>query len=349
MIDILKQLISIPSHSGDEVEIATYIADYVTRYSNNHNVNRYAYNSGGGENVVAISKTQKIIIDIHLDTVPPNSLSLWGVSPYTLDIVNDRVVGLGSVDVKCNIAIALHMIKNRKADDITFIFCGSEETTAKGIHDVFFRKLITKVSPVIVMEPTDNLVCIGHKGALGITLNAIGVSAHASRPGLGSNAIESAILGINIFKEMFGGFAKSDPLYEETIYNIGTIHGGTTTNIVPDSCTVGIDMRLLPSQSRKQVDIFIEEFKNRLSENISLSYDFFAPSHYLGGDEILDALAGVKARCVCPFWSHAGVYSENGFPVVIYGPGSINQAHTVDEYVLLSEIQKTHDRLSKLI
>ena len=345
MFSTLKELVSIPSHSGDEQEIAQYISDFASQYATSHEIVLQRY-SDRGYNVLGLSIHPDILVDVHLDTVPPGRLQNWTSDPFELVQRDNTLVGLGVLDNKAGIAICLELLKNCDCSRLSFSFCGSEETDATGLRYAIDAGSFVGVSQAVVVEPTKLDVLSAHKGVGVIRIIFTGSSAHASNPDQGNNAIYQATSYIETLKQKFHTYEKIHTRLGRTTYSVGTIRGGVANNIVPDRCEIAIDVRFIPGQTQKEIVTLFTQIAEVAKLDVQIIPDAFAPPMEYPKDGILPKLlmkTGTNQEGVASFWAHSGILDSVGIPSVVFGPGDISYTHRPDEHTTSEEHEEAYD------
>lgn len=346
----LEKLISIPSHSGDEILIAKYLFEEAVRVSKNHRIIVQEY-SDLGRNVLVLAQRTKLLIDVHLDTVPPGDRVDWKSEPLSLTENEGRLLGLGAADVKSGLAVCLELLRTVDCNEVSFVFCGGEETGGQGLEFAMKSGAVRGMPLAVVMEPTGLDVGIAHKSCFGVQITFQGKSAHASTPWLGDNAIIHVNRFLNIFHELFQAWKQKHLLLGEDTFNVGIVRGGDVMNIVPDRCSLGIDMRLVPGQTTESVQRFLDEVVEKSESKCTMDIRCYPALEYMGTDGIPQEIAqktGGKLEQM-PYWSHGGLYQEAGIPAVLFGPGSIGQAHQPNEYVRKDQLNVAYQALKSII
>lgn len=351
MQENFKKLISIPSHSGNEELIAKYLVEEVSGVSQAHTTVVHQY-SDQGRNVLVLSKKRtKLLIDVHLDTVSSGDVSAWQSDSLCLIEREEKLFGLGTADVKSGLAICLELLKTFDCSEVSFAFCGGEETGGQGLKFALKSNLLKGIPLVIVMEPTELNVGIAHKGCYGAQITFEGRSAHASTPWLGDNAIMQANRFLNAFQELFPNWKQNHGLLGETTFNVGTIQGGSTMNIVPDRCSLGIDMRLVPGQTAESAQYFLNNVIEKIVSRCTMSTRYYPSMEYSGSEYIIRMLLRVAGGTTksMPYWSHGGLYQQARIPTFLFGPGSIDQAHQPNEFVSKDRLDTAFQALASII
>lgn len=313
--------------------------------------------------------SQLLLLEVHQDTVPVDGMT---IPPFEARLENDRIYGRGSCDVKGGMAAFLttvSQLRSSPADRPTIVLACTinEENGFDGVRHLrdLWKSGRSSLLPrqpdeAIVAEPTELDVVVAHKGTVRWCCHARGRAAHSSNPSAGDNAIYRMA---DILKQleqyaMHGLPADlSHPLVGRPTLSVGTIQGGISVNTVPDDCRIEIDRRLLPDESGPVAQQHVQEFLQRTLPGAMIDHEPpFLTSPGLSSQNNA-ALArrlqasiqrkGPVGQCKgVPFGTDAGTISAAGVPVVVFGPGSIAQAHTKDEWI---DIQSLHTAVDILI
>jgi len=237
-----------------------------------------------------------------------------------------------------------------------------EEHGASGAH--WFVSKGPKVDAAIVGEPTELKIVIAHKGDLRWRVRSLGVAAHSSNPEVGINAIYlmGSILWRIQERILPALHAEKHPLLGYPTLSVGTIHGGTAVNIIPALCEIEIDRRAIPGETRKQMTQALrEELESLKGGRESFQYEIEERDWYPPFEEDLDSpivklmttarekVLGKGSYDTAPWAANAGVFKQGGIPCVLFGPGSIAQAHTKNEYVDMRQVVKAAEVLAEVI
>lgn len=350
VVEIAKELVNIESDSlkDGEKEVARYISDYLDGLEIDSQVFEFA---PGRANVVAkIGKGQGLMLNGHIDTVPIGDLSLWKHGPGAI-VKEGKLYGRGSADMKGGVAAILSSLKgidfSKTKRSLLLVFVADEEVEGKGSNWLLSKKkeLFGDVKYGIIAEPTNMKVQIAQKGALHLKVNVKGKSAHGSRPWEGENAIVGASKFISMLDELSKNLKKQDKLMGKGTFNVGMISGGVATNVVPESCTISIDRRIVPEES---VDEAISQIKNLLAKlkvKHSLEVKFAKGSYSLPKESyIAKQVKDVSGSDYT--WStgytEAELYkNKGGIDSVVYGPGSLEVIHKPNEHVSIKDLEKS--------
>src|SRR5687767_7978757 len=192
----------------------------------------------------------------HLDVVPLGSRS-WSKDPFAGEADGDKLYGRGVSDMKSGVAailLAARSFANKLngTPGIVIVLTAGEEGGCVGSAQLAKTRLLGKAGAMVVGEPTSNYPLVGHKGSVKFHARFKGVSAHGSMPHLGVNAIYKAARAAAAL-EGFEFRAQPHPVMGAPTLNVGTIEGGNTVNAVPDSASIGVDIRTVPGMSHEAV------------------------------------------------------------------------------------------------
>ena len=251
ILRLTSSLVKIPSENppGNEVEVANYLESEMKKIG--FKVFRYDFKPGR-PNLIGHLKAgngRSLIFDGHMDTVPAGNPELWiAKNPFSGEIINGRLYGRGSADMKSSIAAFISateaiLDKSELEGEVLIFLVSDEEVSGLGTKDILSRGYTADMA--VVGEPTGLEVMIAHKGVVRWRLSAFGKSAHSSSPDEGINAIykmAEACLEIEKFSRALQ--KKRHPLLGFPTITINTIRGGDKDNIIPAFCEVSIDRRL---------------------------------------------------------------------------------------------------------
>jgi len=285
----------------------------------------------------------RVLFAPHTDTVSVGGMS---IDPFSGEIRDGRVWGRGASDTKGPMAAMLWALKESRetlpslAHEVWFAGLMSEEADQYGSRALASQE---RFDFVIAAEPTDLEVVHTHKGSAFFNLRTTGCAAHAARPDLGSNAIDKMLDVLALIRTEFAAeFAEQrDPLLGRSTLSIGTIRGGTKTNIIPDFCEASVDMRFVPGHYQPEI---IQGFRQRLARvcpDVEIAATPSPPLYTDPAHPLIVKLGECGAKPVgAPWFCDACFFAERGMPAVALGPGSICQAHTKDEYIAVEDLQR---------
>ena len=310
-----------------------------------------------------VNGKKPIILSGHTDVVPVSKS--WSTDPFKATIKEDKLYGRGSCDMKgfiaCSLAYAPIFSKANLDRDIHFAFTFDEETACQGAPLLIeeLKKRNIKNGICIVGEPTNMKIIDAHKGCYEYTTHFQGLAGHGSAPDKGVNAVEYAVKFVNKLlelRETLKSKAPKDSIFDPpyTTLQIGGMEGGIARNVIADKCKVDWELRPVVKEDgifvNKEIDKFVNE---KLLPDMKKIY----PSSYIKKEvigeiigfyrnkksdacELISNITGDNSRNVVSFGTEAGLFQEIGISTVVCGPGSIEQAHKVDEFIELSQIKK---------
>ena len=280
---------------------------------------------------------KRVILAPHLDTVSVGGMT---IDPFGGEIRDGKLWGRGATDTKGPMAAmlwSLHELRERIAGfghEVWFAGLMGEEAGQEGSR-AFVKE--ERADFALIGEPTGRDIVYTHKGAYWLKLRSTGRAVHASAPELGENAIYKMADVIRCVRDEVAPrlAATSHPILGSPTISVGTIRGGTKTNIVPDSCELEIDTRTIPGQDPEEIDRLLKKACPGLEISIWQS----APLNTDPGHPLVELLLRNGSRLAgAPWFCDAAVFAEAGIPAVAAGPGLIAQAHTNDEWIGLSEL-----------
>jgi len=299
----------------------------------------------------------------HTDTVPFDD-SRWNQNPFKLTELDNKLYGLGSIDMKGFFAFVLQAIseldEKQQTQPILILATADEETTMAGAQQICKHPNL-KPSRCIIGEPTDMTPVFTHKGHMTSAIRVVGRSGHSSDPERGLNAIEvmhKVITKLLILKEQLKN--KYSINYFEIPYptlNLGNIHGGDNANRICGCCEMHIDMRPLPGLSVQELQALLLDATfdiNQQYPNSVSVIDLHEPIPAFTGStdsalvKLAENIAGQKAVAV-NYCTEAPFIQQLGCETIVMGPGSINQAHQPDEYLAMEKIKPSQQIISNLI
>ncbi len=299
-----------------------------------------------------------VTVDVHLDTVGVEHMT---DDPFDGRIEDGRVYGRGSVDTKASLALVLTVLEELKAEGkrpvptVNLVGTISEEMGgligATGYRD-WLDAHGSRIDQLVVAEPTSCAPVHGHKGGLGLEVTIRGHAAHSSKPHLGANAISAAgriVVAIDAEQERLAGLTASTAVGNGTV-SVNEIEGGLARNIIPDCCTLYAGRRIAPGEDPdtvfEQLRVLMERAASPLSIEVILANGFGSAAFYQDPDtplvQLLCELAGAEPD-VATYGSNALRYPDIADEIVVFGPGSIDQAHQAVEWIDLTEIERATD------
>lgn len=315
LFELTKELMNIPSVSGDEQAVGFFLRDHLE--SLGWTVELQAV-TGNQNNVIAyLNDRPRVFLSTHMDTVPPF------IAPSEDD---EKIYGRGACDAKGIIAsqiFAAEELRRQGIEDIGLLYTVEEEQSSTGAKAANLHPLAGKCEYLINGEPTDNDLAIGSKGTFRLKILTEGKAAHSAYPEEGESAIEKLL---DILQDIRRARFPNDDFFGETTVNIGTIEGGVALNVIPPRAEAGIAVRL--TTPRAPVEAMLEEIAATRGKIEVLSCS--EPIRML-------AVEGFKQKVV-RFTTDIPHLPNWGQPLLL-GAGSILVAHTKDEFVLKKDLE----------
>ncbi len=315
------------------------------------------------------SNTKKpIILSGHTDVVPVSKG--WSSDPFTATVKEDKLYGRGSCDMKgfiaCALAYAPVFSKSNLDRDIHFSFTFDEETACQGAPILIeeLKKRDIKDGICIIGEPTNMKIIDAHKGCYEYTTYFKGLAGHSSAPHKGVSAVEYASRYVNKLielREKLKERAPKDSIFDppHSTLSIGGVFGGIAHNVIADKCHVNWETRPVVKEDgvflNQEIDKYANDvllpdmkkifFHSSIEKNIIGEIVGFDREEKSDACELISNLTGDNSRQVVSFGTEAGLFQEIGISTVVCGPGSIEQAHKIDEFIVLDELKKCLDLL----
>ena len=339
VVELHKQLVCIPSLSREEGDIADFLMKYVSGQSD-------ILLSRTGNNVLVQlgDGPRTLLLNTHLDVVPPSAGHPY--HPFTATEHEGAIYGRGSVDAKASVAsmltslLSLHEGGYRPVGGkivLALTVCEELGGTENGLETML--PLLPHIDAALIGEPTMMQPCIAQKGLLILKMISRGRTAHAARATLGINAIEICARDITILGGL--NFDRIHPELGAITLTPTTIEGGAARNVVPETCTVFLDIRSTPSYSHRElIDLIAAEVESEIHVHsdrlVSVGTD--------RSESIVQASISAHPGAV-PFGSPtlSDWFFLQGTPAVKMGPGDSRLSHTANEHVSVDQLRLAVD------
>lgn len=315
----------------------------------------------------ALGKKPIILLQTHSDVVDAKEME----HAFCAWVEKGRLWGRGSCDAKgqlCAMIMAMEQLKEEQDQlpfDICIALCCDEEFRHRGVDEFLSWEHQDKVAAVIVGEPTDMRLASACKGSIRFCIETTGLASHTSMPEKGVNAIYLMAEIIQIIQEKIElqTICKRDERCGNATIAVSLIQGGTIVNSVPDHCIIHVDRRMIPGEQWEEVYQEIQSMiRESLSEEeqkrvrfgfpylIDPSYKAQLPQHLECEMQEVLRKHGLEEEIVgLPYGCDASKLAKWNIPVFIFGPGSIKQAHTQEEYIEINQIMTASDALKDMI
>ena len=313
-----------------------------------------------------------IVLSGHTDVVPVDGQD-WHTDPFEIVESDGKLFGRGTSDMKGFVALCVAfapaMAKLNLQKPVHFAFSYDEEVGCQGAPAMIERiiKAGAKPDAVWVGEPTLWQVVSGHKGIVATQVDVTGREAHSSLPHLGVSAIGEAVELMTILREIqedliakANGESPFEPPYPTL--SIGEVQGGTAANILARHCSFLFDLRCPPgfgvdeilSPFMEAAEALDTQLKSRFPEaGVKVTrlsnVPPLNPDSDSAAETLVRALTGDNTLRAVPYATEAGQFHNAGIPAVICGPGSIDQAHTPNEYLAISQLEKGRELFQKFL
>ena len=323
---------------------ANVVVDHVT----DGRFNVYATFAGSSDRTMAV--------DIHLDTVGVEHMTR---EPFDGVVEGTRVFGRGAVDTKASLAVVLNVLGELRSEGRspvpTVQVVGTVGEEAGGFAGAMrYRDWVVSnsrpVDQLIIAEPTGCAPVHGHKGACDLEVVVHGEAAHSAHVNAGVNAVSAAarvVAAIDQEHARLAGSQAPTPVGAGSVTTVG-INGGIAPNIVPDRCEVLINRRIVPGERVESVYAALGDLVVAAAEpaGVEVSRGFAAEAFYREpGSALVQQISSLsgEAPAVAAFGSNALFYDNVATELVVFGPGSIEQAHKASEWIEIDELVRAAD------
>ena len=374
-VELTQALVRIPSENPTTTEqgVSDYVAEWF-RSVGDIEVKRYEVQPGR-VNVVGRVRSDTsappLAILAHMDTVPIGTG--WSRDPFGGELADGRLYGRGACDMKAGLAVAMSVLREASRDTSKlkrdFLVCATvdeEGTQMLGGADLIDQGVLDEKSLVIATEPTDLNVVTAHKGLVWMEVIVEGRLAHAGHAHLGVDAVRAGAEFITLMQRRVAALPYRHDLLGPPTVTFSGIQGGIKTNVVPNHARLELDIRLTPPMTTEQVHKLAQECAREAESVVPgarftlRQFSSVRPAvQAQEGTALLDALqsaagAVLEAKAMpagsVAYTDAAVLQARTGNPTsLVFGPGSMTRAHTVDEFVPLDEIVKAEAVLSRTV
>jgi acetylornithine deacetylase/succinyl-diaminopimelate desuccinylase-like protein len=288
--------------------------------------------------IIAQHKTGGAFLSGHLDTVPIGEGWSFGQG----HIEGGVMYGRGTADMKGGCAAMLLGAERMVVEGIPFALCFTtdEEVTMAGAASVANDSALKSAPAVLVTEPTGFDIIVREKGLVQFSLKTTGVSAHASMPHLGDNAIAKMVRLLATLEDLQ---EVPDDHLEKMTMCVDTIRGGKAINVIPDDCEVEVDVRYPPTMTMDEVLSLVRERTGDMQCELTVLHDL-PPVETNPQSEAVRTLRGLLGQGAkvssVPYATEIVMFRKGNPTVMVWGPGDPKMAHVIDEHIEISQIPR---------
>lgn len=342
---------------GHEREAAECVAGWLREAGFDLSFSEYA---PGRTNVIALLKNGDgpcFAFNTHLDTVPAGTG--WASDPFTLTEREGRLYGRGACDAKGPLVAMVEALRMLAASRSSWsgtlmgVFTADEEVASEGAK-FYVRDRPPAIDFVVIGEPTSNATFSAHKGSLRPRVRVKGVTAHSGTPELGINAIYQSAKLLGLIEEAHHQQVRCrcHALVGNASLTVTRVHGGHADNVVPNSCELLLDRRMVPGEDENEVKAELQQLLDRAREQSGVETEIIAWQPTTGGATETDGSEAIVQHSLAacrrhgqpepgPFGFQGGCdlvhFRALGAKGVVVGPGALAVAHKPDEFVPVEE------------
>lgn len=359
-ISILQDLVRIESVNDHEAAVASYLATLFDPYRDRVTIERVPYAADRDNLVVTMGNPagRHLGISGHMDVVDPGDLAAWTHHPFGGEVVDDRLYGRGTSDMKSGLAaMVIAMLELLEEDvalpgTIRLLATVGEETGEYGAAQLTDKGYADDLDGLVIAEPSGmDKVTYTSRGVIDYHVDSIGKSAHSARPDKGINAIDNLMTYYNEVNDLIARFDRKDPVLGGLLHSVDLISGGEQINSIPAKARLSANMRTIPAYPNQMIYKALEDLIHRLNQrpgfHLSITYSY--PEEAVPGrpDAPLVRLVQkvghrVMGKRIIPVGSGGAndgsefSRAKGNFMSVVIGPGS-DTAHEPDEYISITQ------------
>jgi len=336
---LTRAIVDIESVSGNERALADAIEEAL-RALPHLTVER------DGDTVVARTaqgRAERVVIAGHIDTVPVNR-------NLPSRVEGDRMYGCGTGDMKAGVAVQLKLATLTETNrDVTYFFyeCEEIEESRNGLKRIGdTRPELLESDFAVLMEPSGGIVEGGCQGTIRIDVTVPGERAHSARSWMGSNAIHNAGVVLDVLRSYEPRRPVVDGLEFREGLNAVFVRGGVAGNVVPDECVVTVNYRFAPDRSIEDAEKHLREVFDGFEVTVVDGAPGARPGlTHPAAAAFVEAIGGESVARAKLGWTDVARFSALGIPAVNFGPGEPSLSHTREEYVEISRIFASEERM----
>jgi len=373
LLESLNRLVATPSISSanptidmSNAEVINYLADCFEDLGFSCEIIQSPSTSGKIKLNLVATRGQGsggLVLSGHTDTVPLDE-DLWTVDPFSLTVKDNRLYGLGSTDMKGFFPIVMQAVRElgefKCREPLIILATADEETSMQGARTLV-ENGIPRARAAIIGEPTGLQPVRAHKGIMMEAIRLSGKSGHSSNPALGNNALDAMHAVITELMQLRNELKQQyrSNLFEidHPTLNLGCIHGGDNPNRICGHCDLEIDIRLMPNMDIDETRALLQQRISAVTDKIGIEFEL-APL-FPGAPAFLSATESNILKLVEQLTNSSGIsvafsteaphLQKLGMDTIIFGPGSIDQAHQPDEHMSLDMVTPGINYLKQII
>lgn len=364
-VALTQALVRIPSENpvGTETDMAAFVRDWLSALPGAEVELREVL--PGRPNVIArlagSGNEPPLALLAHMDTVPFGEG--WTLSPTSGEIVDGKLYGRGSCDMKSGLAVAMHafaiVARSGHKPERTLLVCATmdeEGAYMRGANALVDDGIVDGETLVVATEPSNVEVMVAHKGLLWVEVEVTGKLAHAGNPGVGVDAVRAGAEFVHAMKREIDALPHRHPTLGKAEITFSAFTGGIKTNVVPDHARLEMDIRLPPPMTIAGTLAIVEKCARETEKLVTGARIAFRQSNNdrppVEADQdgalaraFIDSVGEAMGRpgmiSVFPAYTDASVVQARtgNRNCIVFGPGRLAQAHTIDEYVPVDQIE----------
>jgi acetylornithine deacetylase len=354
-VALLQRFIRVPTQNpgGDERALADLLRDELrARRPDEVLVADVAREDGAGRGAYVYARwgTPRLVVNAHIDTVPPNEG--WTGDPHAPRVQEGRIYGLGACDTKGAIAALLSALDDERPGALGVLFSGDEEKGGSCVRAFLASEQARGLTQAVVCEPTGLRAGTRHRGVMALEARLKGHGGHSSLADT-MPAPLADLARLAIAWDDWGRARRSDgpPGFPGMCFNVARLDGGVAFNVVPEEARLTVSLRPPPGADARAIreELYAIAARTAPGAEVTAVLDN-APFQTRDAASFAPWLGRhVQAPADLPFWTEAALFSGAGIDAAVFGPGDVAQAHAPDEFVSIAELHNAREAFTRLI
>jgi succinyl-diaminopimelate desuccinylase len=374
-VELTRDLVRIPSENPPTTEDG--VSEFVHRWLASVpglTVERHEIQPGRSNVVARLSSgtsAPAFAMLAHMDTVPVGEG--WTRNPFGGEIVDGLLYGRGACDMKAGLAVVMSVLatsarsaQKPRRDIVVCATVDEEGSQMLGGNDLITRGVVNRESLVVATEPSDLEIIVAHKGLVWMEIQTTGKLAHAGNPQLGVDAVRAAAEFVTRFHRAVSLLPQRHEMLGRPTVTFSHASGGIKTNVVPNHARLELDIRLPPPMSIAEVHGLVERcareveaeipgcsvaYKQMNNERPPVETDCSTELVLAMSDAVRAVTGGANVLAGFPAYTDASVVQARtgNRTALVFGPGRLAQAHSVDEYVPVEHIEKAEAIMARAV